>query len=99
MADHSVDPNVFETANAGFAQAIYEEYLKDPAQVAPEWRRLFESGRIGERPPARGNGGNGAGVGSGNGAPPVAALAAAETVALKGPAARLAANMNESLSV
>jgi 2-oxoglutarate dehydrogenase complex dehydrogenase (E1) component-like enzyme len=53
MAEQTVDPNVFETANAGFAQAIYEEYLKDPAQVAPEWRSLFESGRIGEQPPAR----------------------------------------------
>ena len=26
-----VDPNVFETANAGFAQAMYEEFLRDPA--------------------------------------------------------------------
>jgi multifunctional 2-oxoglutarate metabolism enzyme len=42
-----VDPNVFETANAGFAQAIYEEYLRDPDAVEPEWRRLFESGVIG----------------------------------------------------
>src|SRR3954451_11697067 len=45
----SVDPNVFETANAGFAQAMYEEYLRDPAAVGPEWRRLFESGVVGER--------------------------------------------------
>ena len=44
-------PNVFETANAGFAQAVYEEYLKDPAAVAPEWRRLFDAGQVGERPP------------------------------------------------
>ena len=44
-----VDPNVFETANAGFAQAIYEEFLRDPAAVDPEWRRLFESGVVGER--------------------------------------------------
>ena len=50
-----VDPNVFETANAGFAQAVYEDYLRDPDAVAPEWRRLFESGRVGERP-AGGNG-------------------------------------------
>ena len=45
------DPNVFETANAGFAQAIYENYLKDPGSVAPEWRQLFDGGRVGERPP------------------------------------------------
>jgi 2-oxoglutarate dehydrogenase complex dehydrogenase (E1) component-like enzyme len=44
-----VDPNVFETANAGFAQAMYEEFLKDPSAVGPEWRRLFESGVVGER--------------------------------------------------
>jgi 2-oxoglutarate dehydrogenase E1 component len=37
-----VDLNVFETANAGFAQAVYEEYLRNPAGVSPEWRRLFE---------------------------------------------------------
>jgi 2-oxoglutarate dehydrogenase complex dehydrogenase (E1) component-like enzyme len=44
-----VDPNVFETANAGFAQAMYEEFLRDPAAVGPEWRRLFESGVVGEK--------------------------------------------------
>ena len=44
-----VDPNVFETANAGFAQAMYEEFLRDPAAVGPEWRRLFESGVVGQR--------------------------------------------------
>src|SRR3954466_942898 len=43
-----VDPNVFETANAGFAQAMYEEFLRDPSAVGPEWRRLFESGVVGE---------------------------------------------------
>jgi 2-oxoglutarate dehydrogenase complex dehydrogenase (E1) component-like enzyme len=43
-----VDPNVFQTANAGFAQAMYEEYLREPGAVAPEWRRLFESGVVGE---------------------------------------------------
>jgi len=32
-----VDPNVFETANAGFAQVMYEEFLRDPAAVGPEW--------------------------------------------------------------
>jgi 2-oxoglutarate dehydrogenase complex dehydrogenase (E1) component-like enzyme len=58
-----VDPNVFETANAGFAQAMYEEFLRDPAAVGPEWRRLFESGVVGERdggaagPPGSGEGG------------------------------------------
>ena len=50
-----VDPNVFETANAGFAQAMYEEFLRDPAAVGPEWRRLFESGVIGEKPSSNGS--------------------------------------------
>jgi 2-oxoglutarate dehydrogenase complex dehydrogenase (E1) component-like enzyme len=49
-----VDFNVFETANAGFAQAMYEEFLRDPAAVGPEWRRLFESGVVGERPDGNG---------------------------------------------
>ncbi|MBA3760194.1 MAG: hypothetical protein H0X07_06645, partial [Gemmatimonadales bacterium] len=44
-----MDPNVFETANAGFAQAMYEEFLRDPTAVDPEWRRLFESGVVGEK--------------------------------------------------
>jgi 2-oxoglutarate decarboxylase len=100
-----VDPNVFETANAGFAQVMYEEFLRDPAAVGPEWRRLFESGIVGERP-------------DGNGAaaprpavvaamPAAAAPAASPTAttlppgasAIKGPAAKLVANMSESLTV
>ncbi len=51
-----MDPNPFETANAGFAQALYEDFLRDPASVGPEWRRLFESGVVGEPPVALGNG-------------------------------------------
>jgi 2-oxoglutarate dehydrogenase E1 component len=51
-----VDPNVFETANAGFAQAMYEEFLRDPSAVGPEWRKLFESGRVGESPSINGAG-------------------------------------------
>ena len=51
-----MDPNPFETANAGFAQALYEDFLRDPHSVTPEWRRLFESGVVGEPPVAQGNG-------------------------------------------
>jgi 2-oxoglutarate decarboxylase len=116
-----VDPNVFETANAGFAQAIYEEFLRDPSAVDPEWRRLFESGVVGER----GSGGDGQRVstdgqpgGMATSAPASAAIttarqpsgpAATPTTAppprspaaqpIKGPAAKLVANMNESLTV
>jgi 2-oxoglutarate dehydrogenase E1 component len=45
-----VEPNLFETANAGFAQIMYEEYLRDPAAVSAEWRRLFEHGVAGLTP-------------------------------------------------
>src|SRR3954467_850855 len=92
----TVDPNVFETANAGFAQAMYEEFLKDPATVGPEWRRLFESGVVGE--------GNGAGRDGGaasetSGKPKPAAPAPSGVSPIKGPAAKLVANMTESLTV
>jgi 2-oxoglutarate dehydrogenase E1 component len=45
-----VEPNVFETANAGFAQIIYEEFLRDPTAVSEEWRRYFENGIQGLTP-------------------------------------------------
>jgi 2-oxoglutarate dehydrogenase complex dehydrogenase (E1) component-like enzyme len=51
-----VQPNVFETANAGFAQALYEDFLRDPGSVSPEWRRSFESGQVGEKPASNGTG-------------------------------------------
>jgi 2-oxoglutarate dehydrogenase E1 component len=111
--ERSVDPNVFETANAGFAQALYEDFLRDPESVGPEWRRLFESGRVGEVPGSNGDGARAAGSMGGRavatdlppGSPtvpasPAAATApAAHTVPIKGPAARLVQNMNESLTV
>jgi len=96
-----VDPNVFETANAGFAQAMYEEYLRDPGAVGPEWRRLFESGVVGEKP--SGNGRAGGEVEAGSGPPPIAERERSTrppgATPIKGPAARLVANMNESLTV
>ena len=100
MTDDFQDPNVFETANAGFAQAVYEDYLKDPSTVAPEWRRLFEAGRVGEAPPPSPvPAGNGAPSPTGNGAGGPASAAPANALPIKGPAARLAANMQESLTV
>ena len=135
---------MFETANAGFAQAMYEEFLRDPGAVGPEWRRLFESGVVGERPNGA-DGGRGAGgqrgsdfasrvafelgavdVGrqaggqssgmvsapqleAGEETPPAhppaqlptrpPAQLPAGASPIKGPAARLVANMTESLSV
>jgi 2-oxoglutarate decarboxylase len=100
-----VDPNVFETANAGFAQAMYEEFLKDPATVGPDWRRLFESGIVGERPGTGGNGATATEAVRETAATPAAGSSAparelpAGTAAIKGPAAKLVANMNESLTV
>ncbi len=44
--------NVFETVNSGFAQALYEDFLRDPNSVPPEWRELFEQGLQGEPPAA-----------------------------------------------
>ena len=52
----SLEPNVFETANAGFAQILYEEYLRDPSSVSPEWQRYFETSAAGLAPEAGGNG-------------------------------------------
>lgn len=91
-----MDPNVFETANAGFAQALYEDFLRDPALVAPEWRTLFESGVVGETPPPAPT--------PTAGQPPAGAAGSSSTTPshgelIKGPAARLVANMNESLTV
>jgi 2-oxoglutarate decarboxylase len=96
----TADPNVFETANAGFAQALYEEYLANPESVAPEWRELFESGRVGELPD---NGRRAAQPPSPSGAEPPRLPAveplSRQAVPIKGPAARLVQNMTESLSV
>ena len=88
---------MFETANAGFAQAMYEEFLKDPATVGPDWRRLFESGVVGERPAAARNGGQG----HRNDLAPVPSATALPAGAspIKGPAAKLVTNMTESLTV
>ncbi len=103
---------MFETANAGFAQAMYEEFLRDPTAVGPEWRRLFESGVVGERPSPNGAGQRGGGAAgqeqhtSGlrteQTAPlprgPAAPLPAG-AAPLRGPAAKLVANMEQSLTV
>jgi len=36
--------------NAGYAQALYEQYLRDPGSVDAEWRALFEDGERGLPP-------------------------------------------------
>src|SRR2546425_4483913 len=52
---------VFGTHNAAFVQAMYEDYLRDPASVDPEWREIFYKRkmaalpRIPPGPPGNGN--------------------------------------------
>jgi 2-oxoglutarate dehydrogenase E1 component len=92
-----VDPNVFETANAGFAQVMYEEFLRDPGSVDTEWRQLFESGVVGEAPPLNGTARPVAAAAAEPAATP--AVSAVSAVPIKGPAARLVQNMTESLTV
>src|SRR5213593_2781945 len=47
---HPVSEFVFGTYDAAFVQIMYEDYLRDPASVGPEWRELFDNGRLGELP-------------------------------------------------
>ena len=44
--------DVFRTMNAGYAQVMYEQYLRDPASVDEAWRQLFENRTQGLAPPA-----------------------------------------------
>jgi 2-oxoglutarate dehydrogenase E1 component len=38
-----VSRNVFDTYNAAYVQALYEQYLQNPGSVDESWRRLFAS--------------------------------------------------------
>ena len=49
--DHPADPNVFETANAGFAQALYEDYLRDPNSVRPTGAACSRAAELASAPP------------------------------------------------
>jgi 2-oxoglutarate dehydrogenase complex dehydrogenase (E1) component-like enzyme len=42
--------DIFETVNSGFAQALYEDWRRDPTSVPEAWRRLFENGVKGQEP-------------------------------------------------
>jgi 2-oxoglutarate dehydrogenase E1 component len=91
--------NVFETVNSGFAQSLYEDYLKDRGSVPPEWRALFDSGVKGKQPEGH--------AGAERAKPaeavpivPVAPVVPAVPVApITGPALRLLQNMQASLEV
>src|SRR5216684_758378 len=99
---------VFGTHNAAFVQVMYEQYLRDPSSVDEEWRKLFDNGRLadlpvipteraevlrtsGEQAPAS--------TPPPSPPPPRAPALAAGLTPITGPAARLAQNMADSLSV
>ena len=98
---------MFGTYEAAFVQIMYEEYLRDPASVGQEWRELFDNGKLAELPIISGAGSQESGA---RAAAPAVQPRAAPTQAIPapdsrlptpitGPAARLVANMTESLTV
>ena len=101
---------VFGTHNAAFVQAMYEDYLRDPSSVGPEWRELFDNGKLAELPIIQGAGSREQGAVTAPASPapapsapappaPRSLLPAPGAVPITGPAARLVANMTDSLSV
>src|SRR6266550_4507173 len=102
----AVSEFVFGTHNAAFVQVMYEQYLRDPASVGDEWRKLFDNGKVAELPIIPTNRSEVLGSGE-QGAVPSAAPAGtaprsplpAGLTPITGPAARLAQNMTDSLSV
>ncbi len=90
MPDPQPDPN---SLSLGFVEALYAEYLRDPAAVPPSWRAWFAA--EGPAPagfaPVPAGGGNGPG-GASSGSPPPAAASAREAALLR--EARLAARQN-----
>ena len=98
---------VFGTHNAAFVQVMYEQYLRDPASVGEEWRALFDNGKTAELPiiattRAEVSGGEMRDAGSVT-APqathPASPIPHPGAAPITGPAARLVANMTDSLSV
>ncbi len=99
---------VFGTHNAAFVQVMYEQYLRDPASVGEEWRNLFDNGKFADLPVIPTSREE---VLSGGGMRDAGAVAAPEQphpaspipppglTPITGPAARLAQNMTDSLSV
>src|SRR5438309_8153216 len=85
---------------------MYEQYLRDPASVGEEWRKLFDNGAFGDLPVIPTSRAEVLGS-TEQGAVPSAAPAGtaprsplpAGLTPITGPAARLAQNMTDSLSV
>ena len=38
------DDTLFDSQNAAYAQAMFEEYARNPDSVPAEWRKLFQNG-------------------------------------------------------
>ena len=99
---------VFGTHNAAFVQVMYEQYLRDPTSVGEEWRKLFDNGAFAELPVIptsreevlSGGGMRDAGsVPATTPTPPAPRIPPPGLTPITGPAARLAQNMTDSLSV
>ncbi|CAN5660668.1 2-oxoglutarate dehydrogenase E1 component [soil metagenome] len=56
--------NVFDTYNAAYVQAVYDQYLQNPGSVDASWRELFEAGEPGTRGLIGGAYANGGAAGS-----------------------------------
>src|SRR6266699_4963943 len=85
---------------------MYEEYLRDPASVGSEWRELFENGRLAELPVIPTDRSEVTGRREKADVPSAGAASTSPISPLPkgaspitGPAARLVANMTESLTV
>src|SRR5215510_13983568 len=85
---------------------MYEEWLRDPGSVAPEWRELFENGKMAELPvipvEARSGMRDAGSVPAPAPTPPASPVprpAPPGASPITGPAARLVANMTDSLTV
>jgi len=85
---------------------MYEDYLRDPNSVGREWRDLFDNGKLAELPviPTERPREEGRGTGDGSTTtritpPPSLVPPPRGATPITGPAARLVANMTDSLSV
>src|SRR5213596_2572443 len=85
---------------------MYEQYLRDPASVGEEWRQLFDNGKLAELPVIPTNREEVVAEGGMRDAgrapaptPPASRVPLPGLTPLTGPAARLAQNMTDSLSV
>jgi multifunctional 2-oxoglutarate metabolism enzyme len=100
---------VFGTHNAAFVQVMYEQYLRDPASVPEDWRQLFDNGKLAELPVIptdrsevlrEGGSGKGEGYTEQRSTLPASPVPLPQGLSpITGPAARLVANMTDSLSV